>query len=44
MKAEINKNYESNIIDEDDLAPLLYIRMILEGIDEKEKFPTYCGG
>ena len=38
MKNEINKNYESNIIDEDDLAPLLYIRMILEGIDEKEKF------
>ena len=38
MKEEFNRNYENKILDEDDLAPLLYIRMILEGIDEKEKF------
>lgn len=38
MKEEFIKNYENKIIDEDDLAPLLYIRNLLEGIGEKEKF------
>jgi len=38
MKEEFNSNYESNIIDEDDLAALAYIRILLDGVDEKEKF------
>jgi len=38
MKDEFNFNYENNIIDEDDLAALAYIRILLEGIDEDEKF------
>ena len=38
MKDEINENYNNNIIDEDDLAALLYIRVLLEGIEEKDKF------
>lgn len=38
MKEEFNNNYENNIIDEDDLAALAYIRILLEGIDEEEKF------
>ncbi|MBD7909942.1 MULTISPECIES: RNA polymerase recycling motor HelD [Clostridium] len=38
MRGEFNSNYEKNIIDEDDLAALLYIRVLLEGIEEKEKF------
>ena len=38
MKNEFNANYENNIIDEDDLATLLYIRVLLEGVEEKEKF------
>ncbi|MDS0525753.1 AAA family ATPase [Clostridium sp. SHJSY1] len=38
MIEEFNSNYEENIIDEDDLASLLYIRVLLEGIEEKEKF------
>lgn len=38
MKAEFNSNYEKNIIDEDDLATLAYLRILLEGINEKEKF------
>jgi DNA helicase-2/ATP-dependent DNA helicase PcrA len=38
MKEEFNKNHEINIIDEDDLPILLYIRIILEGIEEQEKF------
>ncbi len=38
MKAEFNDNYENNIIDEDDLAALGYIRILLEGIDENERF------
>ena len=38
MKKEFNDNYENNIIDEDDLAALAYIRILLEGIDENEKF------
>jgi len=38
MKDEFNSNYENNIIDEDDLAALAYIRIVLDGIDENEKF------
>lgn len=38
MKEEFNSNYEKNIIDEDDLAALAYLRILLDGIDEKEKF------
>jgi len=38
MREEFNEHYENNIIDEDDLPILLYIRIILEGIEEKEKF------
>ncbi|WP_315069597.1 RNA polymerase recycling motor HelD [uncultured Clostridium sp.] len=38
MKEEFNNNHEKNIIDEDDLAALGYLRILLEGIDEKEKF------
>lgn len=36
MKEEFNSNYEKNIIDEDDLAALTYLRILLDGIDEKE--------
>lgn len=35
MKEEFNSNYEKNIIDEDDLAALAYLRILLEGIEEK---------
>ena len=38
MKEQFNSNYKNNIIDEDDLAALAYIRILLEGIDENEKF------
>lgn len=38
MKKEIIENAENGIIDEDDLALLLYINLLLEGVDEKEKF------
>ena len=38
MKEEYNKNYNENIIDEDDLAALSYIKILLEGVLEKEKY------
>ncbi|SFD37615.1 RNA polymerase recycling motor HelD [Clostridium uliginosum] len=38
MQQEFLLNHENGIVDEDDLAPLLYIRNLLEGIEEKEKF------
>lgn len=38
MKEEFNNKYEKNVIDEDDLAALAYLRILLEGIDEKEIF------
>lgn len=38
MKDEFNKRDEEGIIDEDDLAALLYIRVLLEGIEDNEKF------
>ncbi|MGL5415678.1 MAG: RNA polymerase recycling motor HelD [Clostridium sp.] len=38
MRSEFIKRKEDGLIDEDDLAALLYIRVLLEGIDEEEKF------
>lgn len=38
MKKEAIENAENGIIDEDDLALLLYINLLLEGVEEKEKF------
>lgn len=38
IKNDVLKNKENGIIDEDDLAILFYIHIILEGIDEKNKF------
>jgi len=38
MKKEAIENAENGIIDEDDLALLLYINILLEGVEEKEKF------
>lgn len=38
MKKEAVENAENGIIDEDDLALLLYINILLEGVEEKEKF------
>ncbi len=38
MIADTISNYENNIIDEEDLPILLYIHMLLEGVEEKEKF------
>lgn len=38
MKKEVINNFEKGIVDEDDLAALLYIHILLEGIEEKSKF------
>lgn len=38
MKEELEYNNDKGIIDEDDLAPLLYINMLLEGVAEKDKY------
>lgn len=38
MREEFLKRKEAGLVDEDDLAALLYIRVLLEGIDEEEKF------
>lgn len=38
MKNELEENNKNGVIDEDDLAPLLYINMLLEGVDEKQKY------
>lgn len=38
MKEELEYNNEKKITDEDDLAPLLYINMLLEGVAEKDKY------
>ena len=38
MKEEMENNYSKGIIDEDDLAPLLYINILLEGVEEKNKY------
>lgn len=38
MKEEVVDNFEKGIVDEDDLAALLYIHILLEGIEDKFKF------
>ncbi|MGG7076823.1 RNA polymerase recycling motor HelD [Clostridium sardiniense] len=38
MKDEFNSRDKEGYVDEDDLAALLYIRVLLEGIDDSEKF------
>lgn len=38
MKEEVINNHNNKITDEDDLAALLYINFLLEGIEEKNKF------
>ena len=38
MKEEVINNFNNKITDEDDLAALLYINFLLEGIEEKNKF------
>ncbi len=38
MKEELKYNNEKGIIDEDDLAPLMYINILLEGVAEKDKY------
>ncbi|MCR6515901.1 UvrD-helicase domain-containing protein [Clostridium sp. LY3-2] len=38
MKNDFKEKTENGLIDEDDLSALLYIRVLLEGIDDKEKF------
>ena len=38
MKEELEHNNEKGIIDEDDLAPLMYINILLEGVAEKDKY------
>lgn len=38
MREELNKNFENSIIDSDDLAPMMYLKYKIEGIDEKHKY------
>ena len=38
MKEQIEDNQNKGMVDEDDLAPLLYINILLEGIEEKNKY------
>ncbi|WP_066894948.1 RNA polymerase recycling motor HelD [Clostridium nigeriense] len=38
MREELEENNSNGVIDEDDLAPLLYINMLLEGVEEKNKY------
>lgn len=38
MREQIEENHSKGIIDEDDLAPLLYINILLEGVEEKNKY------
>lgn len=38
MKEELNNNYENGIIDSDDLAAMLYIKLKIEGLPEKFKY------
>ena len=38
MKEELENNNEKGVIDEDDLAPLMYINILLEGVAEKDKY------
>ena len=38
MKNEFNNNIEKGIIDEDDLTPLFYIKILIDGVSDGEKF------
>lgn len=38
MREEVLSNREKNIIDEDDIAPLLYLKFKTEGVKEESKF------
>lgn len=38
MKEELENNNEKGVIDEDDLAPLMYINILLEGVAENDKY------
>lgn len=38
MKSEFDNNVKNNIIDEDDLAPLYYIKILIDGISDEERF------
>ena len=38
MKSEFDNNIKNNIIDEDDLAPLYYIKILIDGISDEERF------
>jgi len=38
MKEEVLNNRDKNIIDEDDIAPLLYLKFKTEGVKEENKF------
>lgn len=38
MKEEVIENFEKGVVDDDDLAALLYIHILLEGISEKSKY------
>lgn len=38
MKNEFDNNIKNNIIDEDDLAPLYYIKILIDGISDEERF------
>ena len=38
MKEEFNRNYENQVIDSDDLAPIFYLKYRLEGMESKWQF------
>lgn len=38
MREELNSNYEKGIIDSDDLAAMLYLKIKIEGVPEKFKY------
>lgn len=38
IREEYNRNHDNKVIDEDDLAALLYIKMLLDGVEEEDKF------
>ncbi len=38
MKSEFDNNIKNNIIDEDDLAPLYYIKILIDRISDEERF------
>lgn len=38
MREELNENIKNNLIDGDDLAPMLYLQFKIQGIEEEEKY------